>query len=67
MQHEFEKFSDEQGESEISWKSLPPEREFFASPYDPPVKSLIQEIKDKELVVRPTFQRAFVWDAVRQS
>lgn len=67
MQHEFEKFTDDQGDSEASWKSLPPEREFFASPYDPPVKSLIQEIKDKELVVRPTFQRAFVWDAVRQS
>lgn len=67
MQHEAETFSDEQGDAEVSWKSLPPEREFFASPYDPPVKSLIQEIKDKELIVRPTFQRAFVWDAVRQS
>lgn len=60
-------FSDEQGEAEVSWKSLPPEREFFASPYDPPVKSLIQEIKDKELIVQPNFQRAFVWDVVRQS
>ncbi len=62
-----DQFSDEQGEAEISWKSLPPEREFFASPYDPPVKSLIQEIKDKELIVQPNFQRAFVWDIVRQS
>jgi len=67
MQHQEESFSDEQGEAEVSWKSLPPEREFFASPYDPPVKSLIQEIKDQELIVRPSFQRAFVWDAVRQS
>lgn len=60
-------FSDEQGEAEVSWTELPPEREFFASPYDPPVKTLIQEIKDGELIVRPTFQRAFVWDIVRQS
>lgn len=60
-------FTDEQGEAEVSWKHLPPEREFFASPYDPPVKALLQEIEDKELIVRPSFQRAFVWDPVRQS
>lgn len=62
-----EKFSDDQGDAEVSWTELPPEREFFASPYDPPVKTLIQEIKDGELIVRPTFQRSFVWDVVRQS
>ncbi len=62
-----ESYSDDQGEAEVAWKQLPPEREFFASPYDPPVKTLIQEIIDGELIVRPNFQRASVWDAVRQS
>lgn len=60
-------FDDSQGEAAVEWEQLPPEREFFASPYDPPVKSLVQEISDKELIVRPTFQRYAVWDAVRQS
>lgn len=65
--HAEEDFSDQQGDAESSWTHLPPEREFFASPYDPPVKSLIQEIIDGDLVVRPSFQRASVWDHTRQS
>lgn len=67
MSPEEENFSDEQGEAEVSWTQLPPEREFFATPYDPPVKALLQEIHDGDLVVRPSFQRAFIWDQVRQS
>lgn len=67
MYPEEEDFSDQQGDAESSWTHLPPEREFFASPYDPPVKALIQEISDGDLVVRPSFQRASVWDQTRQS
>jgi len=60
-------FSDQEGDDATAWHELPPERDFFASPYDPPVKALIQEIRENELVVRPTFQRNAVWDPTRKS
>jgi hypothetical protein len=50
-------YSDDEGESANAWQKLPPERDFFASPYDPPIKSLVQEIREQELIVRPTVQR----------
>jgi hypothetical protein len=61
------RFVDDQGTAAVAWEDLPPERDFFATPYDPPVKALVQEIKDKELDVRPPFQRYAVWDDVRKS
>ncbi len=67
IQEEHEEYSDDQGDSAVAWEALPPEREFFATPYDPPVKALIQEIRDRELIVRPTFQRGQVWDPPRKS
>lgn len=67
LTEEAEIYSDEAGEEESTWHHLPPEREFFATPYDPPIKSLIDEIKTKELIVRPSFQRNRVWDQSRQS
>ncbi|BAL22356.1 DUF262 domain-containing protein [Azoarcus sp. KH32C] len=60
-------FADEEGKSAAEWTHLPPEREFFASPYDPPVKTLVAEIREKELMARPTFQRNAVWDRRRKS
>jgi hypothetical protein len=60
-------FEDEEGEAAVAWEDLPPEREFFATAYDPPVKTLVDEIRDGELLVRPSFQRNAVWDPVRQS
>lgn len=65
--HPDQEFEDEAGDSDVQWHELPAERDFFASPYDPPVKSLVQEIKDGELIVRPSFQRSGVWDVVRKS
>jgi len=62
-----DEYSDDQGVDGVAWQQLPPERDFFATPYDPPVKTLVQEIKDRELIVRPTFQRNQVWDAARKS
>ncbi len=61
------KFGDDEGEASAAWEQLPPEREFFATPYDPPIKALVQEIKDRELEVRPSFQRYAIWDEVRKS
>lgn len=60
-------FEDEEGDAAVEWQQLPPEREFFASPYDPPVKSLVDEMRDGELIVRPSFQRYAVWDTSRRS
>lgn len=60
-------FADDEGAGATEWSHLPPEREFFASPYDPPVKALVAEIREHELIVRPTFQRNAVWDRKRKS
>lgn len=60
-------YADEEGSEAVEWHDLPPERDFFASPYDPPVKTLVQEIREKELIARPTFQRNQVWDNARKS
>lgn len=64
---EEDAFADDQGEAAAQWETLPPERDFFATPYDPPIKALVQEIRDKELVVQPFFQRYQVWDSKRKS
>lgn len=60
-------FSDDEGVAAVEWSHLPSEREFFASPYDPPVKSLVTEIREGDLIVRPSFQRNAVWDKKRKS
>ena len=39
------KFTDDEGTEAAAWQQLPPEREFFANPYDPPIKALVQEMK----------------------
>src|SRR3954451_16498404 len=62
-----DQFTDDEGDDAVTWKALPPDRDFFASPYEPPVKTLVGEIMDGELVVRPTFQRYQVWDVRRKS
>jgi hypothetical protein len=66
-EQEPENYADEEGEEAVAWHELPSERDFFASPYDPPIKSLVQEIREHELIVRPTFQRNQVWDPKRKS
>lgn len=62
-----QQFSDDEGQDAVAWRALPPDRDFFATPYEPPIKTLVDEITDGELVVRPTFQRNQVWDAKRKS
>jgi hypothetical protein len=64
---ESQEFADEEGSGAAEWTHLPPDRELFASPYDPPVKALVAEIRESELIVRPTFQRNSVWDRKRRS
>jgi len=60
-------FDDDEGVAAVEWTRLPLEREFFATPYDPPIKALISELRESELIARPTFQRKAVWDRNRQS
>jgi hypothetical protein len=68
LEEKEDRFGDDEGEDAVAWRSLPPDRDFFATPYEPPVKTLVAEIRDGELIVRdPTFQRYQVWDARRKS
>lgn len=60
-------FEDIEGPAASEWTTLPPQREFFASPYDPPVKTLVAEMADGELIARPSFQRNASWDRKRKS
>lgn len=60
-------FDDDEGIAAVEWTKLPLEREFFATPYDPPIKALIAELRENELIAKPTFQRNAVWDRKRQS
>ncbi len=43
------------------------EREIFTTPIDPDVQTLLSQIEDKSLILKPDFQRGRVWDRPRQS
>ena len=59
-------FDDDEGLQAYS-DDIPPDRELVTTPYDPPVKTLVSEIKQKDLIVNPPFQRKSIWDATRKS
>jgi hypothetical protein len=61
-------FSDEEGDS-APYLSMPTleEREVFTTPIDPDVRTILGQIEDDSLILHPQFQRAVVWDHVRQS
>lgn len=61
------KFDDEEGAQAFEHYEIPPQRELVTYPYDPPVKTLVREIADKDLIVNPPFQRRAVWDRGRKS
>jgi hypothetical protein len=44
-----------------------PEREVSAIPADPDVETLLKRIDAKQLILRPDFQRASVWDNTKKS
>lgn len=62
-----EVFDDEPGEQPYAPDDIPPEREVVTTPLDPPVKSLLDDIRSKALIVNPEFQRRDVWDRTRKS
>ncbi len=55
---EFE-FADEEGSQPLEIEAQ--SREVISTPYDAPVRTLIDEVQNKELVVNPEFQRGSVW------
>ena len=62
-----EVFDDEPGEQPYPADEIPSEREVVTTPLDPPVKSLLDDIHTKALIVNPEFQRRDVWDRTRKS
>jgi hypothetical protein len=64
---EGEQFDDEPGDQPYAPDDIPPEREVVTLPLDSPVKSLLDDIQSKSLIVNPPFQRRDVWDRVRKS
>jgi hypothetical protein len=62
-----EEFDDEVGEQPYDPDDIPADREVVTTPYDAPVKSLLDDIRNKNLIVNPEFQRQSVWDRTRQS
>jgi hypothetical protein len=62
-----ESFDDEPGEEAYSPDDIPIDREVITTPSDSPVRSLLDDIHEKNLIVNPEFQRLSVWDRTRKS
>lgn len=45
----------------------PPDRKLVTQPYDLVVRTIVGQIDDKSLIVRPPYQRGYVWDDGRAS
>jgi hypothetical protein len=64
---EGERFGDDPGLQPYDPGDIPPDRQVITTPADYPVKSLLDEIQNKNLIVNPGFQRRDVWDRVKKS
>ncbi len=62
-----ERFSDESGDQPYELDDAQLDRGVITTPYDAPVRTLLGEITDKDLIVNPKFQRQNVWGRDRQS
>lgn len=62
-----EPFEDEQGNQPYDTEEFLLDRGVITTPYDAPVRTLIDEIAEKQLIVNPPFQRQSVWKKDRQS
>jgi hypothetical protein len=60
-------FSDEEGVQAYAAEDFPADRELVTTPYDAPVKTLVDDIELKNLILNPDFQRKSVWDRQRKS
>ena len=64
---ETPEFEDDPGEQSYQPSDVPLDREVITTPYDAPVRTLLEEIREKTLIVNPPFQRQSIWDKGRQS
>jgi hypothetical protein len=64
---EEEAFDDDPGAQPYAPEDIPPDREIVTLPLDSPVKTLLDDMKAKNLVVNPEFQRRDVWNRVQKS
>lgn len=60
-------FSDDPGQQAYSPDDISIDRGVTTTPYDAPVRTLLEEIREKALIVNPPFQRLNVWRRDRQS
>jgi Protein of unknown function DUF262 len=64
---EVPEFEDDPGDESYQPNDVPLDREVITTPYDAPVRTLLEEIREKTLIVNPPFQRQNIWDKGRQS
>jgi hypothetical protein len=62
-----ESFADQSGDQAYDQGSLQLDRGVITTPYDAPVRTLVDEIASKDLIVNPEFQRQNVWKRDRQA
>lgn len=62
-----EDFADESGDEVYDPEDVQLDRGVITTPYDAPVRTLVDEISSKDLIVNPEFQRQNVWRRDRQS
>lgn len=60
-------FGDDPGQQVYSAEDIAVDRGVTTTPYDAPVRTLLDEIREKSLIVNPPFQRLSVWRRDRQS
>lgn len=67
LDNDEEKFADDPGDQQYQSQDVLLDRGVITTPYDAPVRTLLDEIREKMLVVNPPFQRKSVWKKDRQS
>jgi hypothetical protein len=67
LENEEEKFTDDPGDQRYQTQDVLLDRGVITTPYDAPVRTLLDEIREKMLIVNPPFQRKSVWGRDRQS
>jgi len=54
-------------EDNTALRIAPPDRRLITQPYDLNVRTIVSQIDDKSLIVKPPYQRGYVWDDGRAS
>ncbi|MBX7259695.1 MAG: DUF262 domain-containing protein [Candidatus Hydrogenedentes bacterium] len=54
-------------QDETPLRVAPPDRRLVTQPFDFVVRTIVNQVEDKSLIVRPPYQRGYVWDDGRAS